>query len=84
MGTKDKLIDRFKRMPKDFTYEETVRLLKIFGYSEYNKGNSSGSRVQFVRSGGDILNFHKPHPGSIMKLGTMKSIFSHLKQHDHI
>ena len=84
MGTKDKLLDRFIRMPKDFTYEETVRLLKIFGYSEYNKGNSSGSRVQFVRSGGDILNFHKPHPSSIMKLGTMKSIFNHLKQHNHI
>lgn len=84
MGTKEKLISRFKRMPKDFTYEETVRLLKIFDYSEYNKGSSSGTRVQFVRSGGDILNFHKPHPGSIMKLGTMKSIFNHLKQNGHI
>lgn len=38
MGTKDKLIERFKRLPKDFTYEEVVRLLKIFGYTEYNKG----------------------------------------------
>lgn len=84
MGTKDKIIDRFKRMPKDFTYEEIVRLLKIFGYSEFNKGCSSGSRVQFVRSQGDILNFHRPHPGSIMKMGTMKSIFNHLKQHRHI
>lgn len=25
MGTKEKLIDRFCKMPKDFTYEETLK-----------------------------------------------------------
>ncbi|MFG6428265.1 type II toxin-antitoxin system HicA family toxin [Lepagella muris] len=84
MGTKDKLIERFKRLPKDFTYEEVVRLLKIFGYTEYNKGATSGSRVRFVRGQGIFLDFHKPHPGSIMKMGTMRSIMSHLKEHDNL
>jgi len=27
MGSKDKLVERFKKKPKDFTYEETVSLL---------------------------------------------------------
>lgn len=26
MGTKEKLIDRFCKLPKDFTYEETLKL----------------------------------------------------------
>lgn len=30
MGSKDKLIDRFCRLPKDFTYEETLKLLSAF------------------------------------------------------
>ena len=47
MGSKDKLVERFKKKPKDFTYEETVSLLAHFGYSEYNKGATSGSRVRF-------------------------------------
>lgn len=84
MGTKDKLIERFKRMPKDFTYEEVLRLMKVFGYEEYNKGATSGSRVRFVRQGGVYLDIHKPHPGSIMKMGTMKSIYVHLKEHDNL
>lgn len=33
MGSKEKLIERFKRQPKDFTYDEVVRLFSIFGYS---------------------------------------------------
>jgi hypothetical protein len=35
MGTKDKLIERFCRLPKDFTYEETV---KLFGHSQAASG----------------------------------------------
>lgn len=31
MGTKEKLIDRFKRQPKDFTFDEMVKLLIGFG-----------------------------------------------------
>ena len=45
MGTKEKLVERFKKLPKDFTYEETLKLLSIFGYYEHNKGATSGSRV---------------------------------------
>ena len=32
MGTKEKLIERFKSLPANFTFEEMERLLSIFGY----------------------------------------------------
>lgn len=38
MGSKEKLVERFKKLPKDFTFEETLALLRIFGYEKHNKG----------------------------------------------
>ena len=65
MGTKEKLIQRFKSKPKDFTFGELQRLLQGFGYSEQQV---SGSRVVFAN---DTLNhkikLHKPHLGNILK-----------------
>lgn len=43
MGSKEKLIERFKKLPKDFTFEETLSLLGYFGYAKHNKGATSGS-----------------------------------------
>lgn len=42
MGSKEKLIERFKRLPNDFTFDEMERLLSIFGYEKSNKGKTSG------------------------------------------
>ena len=49
MSTKEKLIKRFLRQPKDFTWEEFMRLFGIFGFSVNNKGKTSGSRVLFEK-----------------------------------
>ena len=43
MGTKEKLIERFKSLPTNFTFEEMERLLSIFGYEKSNKVKTSGS-----------------------------------------
>ena len=32
MGRKEKLIQRFLKLPKDFTFEETITLLGYLGY----------------------------------------------------
>ena len=55
MGSKEKLVERFKKKPKDFTYEETVSLLAHFGYSEYQKGATSGSRVRFKNEATGVI-----------------------------
>ncbi len=85
MGTKEKLIERFKKQPKDFTYSETKTLLSLFGYKEHNKGATSGSRVRFKNEEKEIyIDIHKPHPGSIMKEWMMKAIYQHLKSNEFI
>jgi len=38
MSKKDKLIERFKKLPKDFHYDEMVRLLGYYDYKEIKKG----------------------------------------------
>ncbi|MCD8288323.1 MAG: type II toxin-antitoxin system HicA family toxin [Prevotella sp.] len=82
MTSKDKLIERFKKRPKDFTYEETVKLLSIFGYKERTKGKTSGSRVRFLNDETKaFINVHKPHPGSIVKEWMVENIYNHLKEH---
>jgi predicted RNA binding protein YcfA (HicA-like mRNA interferase family) len=64
MGRRDKLIARFKGRPKDFTWDEMVRLLEGFGYHEAKAG---GSRRRFVHPTAPIIALHKPHPGNVVK-----------------
>ena len=40
MSTKEKLIERFKRQPKDFTWDELVRLFGIFDFTPDSKGKT--------------------------------------------
>ena len=80
MGTKEKLIERFVRLPKDFTFEETVTLLRYLGYVQHNKGATSGSRIRFKNEEKqEYIDLHRPHPGSIMKAWMIKTIYLHLK-----
>jgi hypothetical protein len=48
MTKKDKLLERFLSMPKDFSYQELKTLLNSLGYEESNLGKTSGSRVLFL------------------------------------
>lgn len=85
MGKIEKLIERFKSQPKDFTFDETKTLLRSFGYYESNKGKTSGSRLRFKNEEkGSYIDIHKPHPGSIMKPWMMKLIKEHLLKHKYI
>lgn len=78
MGTKEKLLLRFKALPNDFTWTELVRLFSMFGYEISNKGKTSGSRVIF-KKGESAYAAHKPHPGSIVKTYVMKQVYEFLK-----
>ncbi len=61
MGTKEKLVERFKKLPKDFTYEETLKLLSIFGYYEHNKERLRGLEFDLkMNKQGSILIFINP------------------------
>ena len=60
MGTKEKLIERFKALPSDFTFDELEKLLKCFGYEKSNKGKTSGSRVVYKNKDKRPIMLHKP------------------------
>lgn len=80
MVTKDKLIERFKRLPKDFTFDELTRLLEIYGFEKSNKGKTSGSRIVFKNGDLKPIILHKPHPGNIVKGYALKQVYSYLKE----
>ena len=77
MSTKEKLIERFKSLPKDFTFDELVTLLGFWGYHLKNKGQTSGSRVVFVK-GEDKIILHKPHPSNIIGKRTLLDIYDRI------
>lgn len=61
MVKKEKLINRLKSRPKDFTFKEAETLLGYFGYVLNNKGKTSGSSVIFIHPQRPPILLHKPH-----------------------
>jgi len=80
MSAKEKLIERFKRQPKDFTFDELKKLLDGFGFELSNKGKTSGSRVRFQNSELQvIIDIHKPHTsGAPINETALKNIYNSL------
>ncbi|MBL8536780.1 MAG: type II toxin-antitoxin system HicA family toxin [Hyphomonadaceae bacterium] len=71
MASIDKLVERFKQQPADFTWAELARLLAHFGYVE-QKGK--GSRRKFKGEGLPTLSLHAPHPANVVKLYVLREI----------
>lgn len=78
MGTKDKLIERIKQRPVDFTFDEAKRLMSLLGYDLSNKGKTSGSRVIFYKEGRAPIMLHMPHPGNVVKHYAVKQLLETL------
>ena len=64
MTRRDKPIARFKRRPRDFTWDELVRLLEGLCYREVETGKTGGSRRRFIHPAEPLIALHKPHPGT--------------------
>ena len=62
MGQKEKLIQKLKSRPRDFTFEEAETLLQYLSFTKSNKGKTSGSRVMFISEEHGSILLHKPHP----------------------
>lgn len=79
MSKREKLLRRLLSVPKDFTFNEAVTLLRQLGYDLDNKGKTSGSAVSFVNNQKHTMTIHKPHPGNILKTYQVKHIIEELK-----
>ncbi|MEK6709349.1 MAG: type II toxin-antitoxin system HicA family toxin [Nitrospinota bacterium] len=81
MSKKEKLIERFKECPKDFSWDEMARHLKALGYAEEKPtGKTRGSRRRFAHGSGHSINLHKPHPGNTVKMYAMKDVLTALEE----
>jgi len=79
MSRNEKILERFKTIPKDFTWDELVKVLNYLGYEEKTKkGKTGGSRRKFVNNDMDIIILHEPHPGKIVKEYVIKQIIKKL------
>jgi len=80
MTANEKLIQRFRRKPKDFSFDELKRLLSFYGYTEKQ---GAESRVIFMNEKiKHKIKLHKPHPGNILKLYQLDLIENELKLKD--
>ncbi len=78
MSQKEKLLERLRGKPKDFTWNELERVLLSLGY-ELESG--SGSRRKFFNvKTGDVISLHQPHPNNILKGYQVRDVLSHLKE----
>ena len=69
-----KLIDRFQQRPRDFTWNELVRLLRGFGYRQAKPGRTGGSRRRFVLPPYPTIILHQPHPGNTLKMSQVDQV----------
>lgn len=79
MGKIEKLIERLKSCPKDFTFDEMQSLLLALGFELSNKGKTSGSRVKFFKDGVCII-LHKPHPRKELLAYQIKQVIETLSE----
>ena len=85
MNKKEKLIKRFRTLPKDFTFEEVEALFNGCGFTLENKGATSGSRVKFYNEKDrNSYIMHKPHPSNIIKGYMMRDILNYLLKNGYI
>ena len=79
MSKLEKLIERLKSNPKDFTFDEMQNLLLALGFELSNKGKTSGSRVKFFKNDMCII-IHKPHPRKELLAYQVKQVIETLSE----
>ena len=82
MTRQEKLLQRFKSLPADFTWSELQRLLAGFDYELSVAGRTGGSRVRFVHPDFPPIILHKPHPTTLLKRYQLVQILEFLKKEE--
>ena len=80
MSKKEKLLSRLQQRPKDFTWDELTKLLKMLGYELRKSGKTGGSRRRFIHSTATPISLHKPHPQNTLKRYMIDDILEKLER----
>jgi len=80
MSKIEKLILKFKSVPKDLTWEELIKILNYKGYFEKpNNSKTGGSRRKFITKDLNIISLHKQHPRNIVKQYVIRQLLEKLE-----
>jgi hypothetical protein len=74
MAKKDKLVQRFLSVPSDFTWDELLKVLSVYGFSLYKSGKTGGSSRTFANADGVSLVIHEPHTKNIVHKGILRVV----------
>jgi predicted RNA binding protein YcfA (HicA-like mRNA interferase family) len=64
MARREKLLERLRSRPKDFSFQELAVVLGRFGF---RRMESTGSRVRFEHDRLPSIHLHRPHPRPILR-----------------
>lgn len=84
MSRHEKSISRLLSVPKDYTWDELIKILSAFGYDEVKGGKTGGSRRRFADKSKNIITLHKPHPSNIVKGYAIREVIVELKAKGYI
>lgn len=70
--------NRICTYPKDFTWNELLKLLAEHGYLPRKNGSTGGSRRRFVHATKPPIILHEPHPTAILKEYQLKLVIEKL------
>lgn len=84
MAQIQKLMGRLLSFPKDFTWEELIKILNHFGYKELKLGKTGGSRRKFSNREGHVISLHKPHPANILKRYQLNDVIDALREKGYL
>jgi len=83
LGKKEKLIERLKNNPKDFTFDEMQTALVSLGFELLHTRKTNGSRIKFIK-GNIVITLHKPHPRKELLEYQIKQVLEMLEKENVI
>ena len=81
MSKLEKLVERLKTKPNDFTWDELVKLLHNLGFEDVENSKTGGSRRKFYNVTQNVaINLHKPHPRPYIKIYMLQQVIAKLTE----
>lgn len=82
MAQDEKLWDKFSRTPtpKDFQWDDLVRLLRGFGFTVENRKGSRRCFTACIEGIERRINLHEPHPSGTIKPYVIREVKERLKE----
>lgn len=70
--------NRICSYPKNYTWNELLKLLAEHGYEPRKNGRTGGSRRRFINAEKQTISLHEPHPSNILKEYQLKLVIEKL------